>query len=110
MSQSKKNEGQQLLRQSLMLEVPCYSKYCVLSYGYPYFLTDYNLLLAVQTLEIGRISCGISHFGQHKQSISPAVEKDMDHSCLSHALAHQMFLEKVGRKLALFPSMLPPSL
>lgn len=36
-----------------------------------------------------------------------AVEKDLDQPCLSHAVAHQMFLEKVGRKLALFPSMLP---
>lgn len=39
-----------------------------------------------------------------------AVEKDLDQPCLSHAVAHQMFLEKVGRKLALFPSMLPQSL
>lgn len=59
---------------SLMLEVPRCLKYCVLPYGCPYFLTDYNLLLAVQTLEIGWISCGISLFGQHKQSVSPAVQ------------------------------------
>lgn len=53
MSQSKNNKGQHLLRQSLVLEVPHCLKYCVLFYGYLYFLSDYSLLLAVQTLEIG---------------------------------------------------------
>lgn len=92
MSQSKKNVGQQLFRQSdawspMLFEVLCPTLWLSL-------FSDW-LQSTACSADVGNWMNLLWYLplwsAQAERFPSGAVEKDLDHPCLSHALAHQMF-------------------